>query len=328
MAMQIRKINIGTRNTVHVVALSDLGATDARCMDVTSDGTLYVADAGRHVIIKVYESGKINGAVVGSLNTAGNVNSNGITTDGNDARTNTPHSICCDSSGNIFVGDGNGTGYQLRRMSPSGVLSFLAGNYAFAGNVVNAMTGDNNGTLARFSPTATGMGLCADSAGVLYLADTGNSRIKKVWNSGKTTSMAGDGTSSFANGTGMDAKFNVPTDCCVDAHGNLFVADSAGRRIRKITESGVVTTLAGNGSAALTDSDNGDNVRFNTPIRICMDPSQQFMYVMDRTNAAIRKVHTSGKTTTFCHYNDAGSNAVGDICVDKSGFLYILENNS
>lgn len=326
MAMQIRKINIGTRDEVHRVVLSDLGATDARAMDVSADGTLYVADAGRHVIIKVYESGKVSGVTVGALSTAGNVNADGITLDGNDARTNTPHSMAVDSSGNIFVGDGNGTGYQLRRMSPSGRIVFLAGNYAFAGNVVNTIDGDNDGTKARFTPTATGMGLCVDSAGVLYLADTGNSRIKKIWSSGKTTSMAGDGTSAFANGTGGSAKFNVPTDCCVDAHGSIYVADSAGRRIRKITESGVVTTLAGNGSSGSTDADSGDDVRFNTPIRICMDSGQQFMYVMDRGNNAIRKVWTSGKTTTFCSLDDVGGNAVGDICVDHSGFLYILED--
>lgn len=327
MAMRIRKINIGTRDTVHVVALSQLGITNARGMDVSANGTLYVTDAGRHGVIKVYENGVVNGAVVGDLGTTGNVNSDGITADGNDARLNTPRSICCDRSDNIIVGDGNGTGYQLRKMSPSGVLSYMAGNYAFAGNISNPMnSGGNDGTISRFSPTTTGMGCCVDKSGVVYMADTGNSRIKKIWAGGKTTSLAGDGTNSFANGTGSTAKFNVPTDCCVDAHGNVYVADSAGRRVRKITESGVVTTLAGNGSSGTTDAAAGHDVRFNTPIRICMDSGQQFMYVMDRTNAAIRKVWTSGKTTTFCHYNDGGGTNVGDICVDNSGFLYILES--
>lgn len=322
MAMQIRKINIGTRDTVHRVVLSDLGATDARAMDVSADGTLYVADAGRHVIIKVFESGRVLGSTVGTLSTSGNVNATGILTDGNDARTNTPHSMCVDGSGNIFVGDGNGTGYQIRRMSPSGRISFLAGNYEFAGNVVNSLT-SNDGTTARFSPTANGMGMCVDSAGVLYLADTGNHRVKKIWNSGKTTSMAGT-SASFANGTGGDALFNTPSDVCVDGHGNLFVADSSNNRVRKITESGVVTTLAGTASSGSTDGAGAD-ARFNNPIRICMDPGFQFMYVMDRGNSAIRRVEQGGKTNTFMYYQDSGSSRIGDICVDKSGFLYILE---
>lgn len=327
MAMQIRKINIGTRDTVHVVALSDLGATDARAMDVTSDGTLYVADAGRHVIIKVFESGRISGVTVGALNTAGNVNSTGIATDGLDARTNTPHSLCCDSSGNIYVGDGNGTGYQLRRMSPSGVISYFSGNYAFAGDVVNNTTGGNDNTVTRFTPTATGMGICVDSYGTVYIADTGVNKIKKIWSSGKSTSMAGGVTAGFANGVGDAVWFNTPTDCCVDAHGNVYVADSVNNRIRKVGESGVVTTLAGLGTASFVSGD-GATATFSNPIRICMDPSQQFMYVMDRANSAIRKVMTSGQTSTFCHFNNAGGNIVGDICVDNSGFLYILENNS
>lgn len=324
MAMQIRKINIGTRDTVHVVALSAIGATDARAMDVSPDGTLYVADAGRDVVIKVFESGTISGAVVGHISTAGNVNADGITVTGNTARLNTPMGLCVDNSNNIYVGDG-GSGFQIRRMSPSGRIVFMAGNYDFAGNVVNAID-TNDGTAARFSPTTTGMGMAVDKAGIVYMADTGNSRIKKIWPSGKTTSMAGDGTSSFANATGGSAKFNVPLDCCVDSHGNVYVADKTNNRIRKVTESGVVTTLSG-GATGFTDGAGGD-AQFALPVRVCMDPSDQFLYVMDKTNAAIRKVETSGKTTTFCHYNVPSANSVGDICVDNSGFLYILENNS
>jgi len=322
MAMQIRKINIGTRDTVHIVALADLGATDARCMDVNLDGTLYVADAGRQVVIKVFESGKISGAVAGSLNTAGNVNSDGIATDGNDARLNTPHSICCDKSGNIFVGDGNGTGYQLRLLSPSGKLSYFAGNYEFAGDVCNTITGNDN-TVSRFTPTATGMGMTVDSAGTVYLADTGNHKIKKIWQGGRTTSMAGVST-GFANGTGGVAQFASPRDVAVDHQGNCYVADTGNNRIRKITESGVVTTLAGTGTGSYDEGD-GETATFTTPSRIVMDPSNNFFYVMDVGNAAIRKVMTSGQTTTFCSYNVPAGSTVGDICVDNSGFLYILE---
>jgi len=326
MAMQIRKINIGTRDTVHVVALTDLGATDARAMDVTSDGTLYVADAGRDVIIKVFESGRVNGAVVGTLNTAGNVNSDGIATDGQDARTNTPHSLCVDSSGNVYVGDGNGTGYQLRKMSSSGVISYFSGNYAFAGDVVNATTNGNDNTVARFSPTATGMGISVDSAGSVYIADTGNNKIKKIWSSGKATTIAGGGTAGYSNTPGNGAWFNDPRDLCVDHQGNCYIADTTNHRIRKVGESGVVSTVAGLGVASFLSGD-GLTATFSSPSRICMDPSNNFFYVMDVGNAAIRKVMTSGQTSTFCSYNVPAGSTVGDICVDHSGFLYILEKN-
>ena len=324
MSMQIRKINADTRTTTNIVALSALGATDARAMDVGSNGTLYVADAGRDVVIKVFASGEIDGAIVGHLNTTGNVNADGITVTGNTARLNTPYGLCMDRSGRIFVGDGSG-GWQIRRLSTSGTIAFLAGNYAFSGDAVNTIDGDNDGTKARFKSAAGGMGMAVDRAGVIYLADTGNHKIKKIWDSGKCTSMAGATGGGFANGNGPSASFSSPADVAVDNHGNVYVADASNHRIRKVTESGDVFTLAGTGTASFVNG-TGAVATFNSPSRICIDPSNQFLYVMDFNNSAIRKVDMTGNVTTFCHFNPPATQ--GDICVDNSGFLYILENNS
>jgi sugar lactone lactonase YvrE len=207
-------------------------------------------------------------------------------------------------------------------MSPSGKISFFAGNYEFAGDVVNSIT-NNDGTISRFTATTTGMGMTVDSAGTVYLADTGNHKVKKIWSSGRSTSMAGV-SSGFANGTGGSAQFDAPRDVAVDHQGNVYVADTGNNRIRKIGESGVVTTLAGTGTGSFVDGD-GATATFTTPSRIVMDPSNNFFYVMDAGNAAIRKVMTSGQTSTFCSYNVPTGVIVGDICVDNSGFLYILE---
>lgn len=318
MANRIRKINIGTRDTKHIVALTALNASDSRAMDVGPDGTLYVADAGHHQIVKVFESGRIRGAVVGSTSTSGNINADGIVKDGNDARTNTPHSICVDKSGNIYVGDGT-VGYQIRRMSSHGRIVLFAGNAAFAGDIVG-----NTGSDARFTPTAAGMGICVDAAGQVYIADSGNHKIKKIWESGKITTLAGNHT-GFANGTGTSALFAAPADCCVDNHSNIYVADTSNNRIRKITESGVVTTLAGGSSSGSTDG-NAYAAKFNAPVRVCIDPSNQFLYVLDSGNSAIRRVTMNGVVNTFCHYSPPTSSH-GDICVDNSGFLYILEKD-
>lgn len=322
MSMQIRKVNIGSRNTTHIVALSALNSTRAQAIDVSNNGTLYMADYTRDVILKVYENGSVSGAVLGHIGSAGNVNSDGIVVTGNSARLTSPLSICVDGSDNIFIGDGTSPGFQIRRMSPSGRVSFMAGNGSFSGDVVNNTTGSNDGTIARFSNSSNGMGLCVDKAGVVYLADTGNHKIKKVWNSGKTTSMAGS-TAGFANATGNPARFNTPFDVTVDLHGNVYVADHNNHRIRKVTESGNVFTLAGTGTASFVDG-NGATATFNNPCRICIDPGQQFLYVMDHSNSAIRRVDMTGNVTTFCSYNPPASGE-GDICVDKSGFLYILE---
>lgn len=321
MAMRIRKINIGTRETANVVALTSLNSTDARCIDVSADGTLYVADAGHHHIIKVYESGRIAGAVVGHTDSSGNVNSTGIATTGNDARVNTPRSICVDNSGNIYCGDGAaGAGYQIRRMSPSGKVSLFAGNAAFLGDTIG-----DTGSDVRFRSTVGGMGLAVDKAGTVYICDTGNNKIKKIWSSGKCNTLAGHQSAGSTNATGTDARFSAPADCCVDNQGNVYVADTTNNRVRKITESGVVTTLAGTGTASLVNGD-GATATFSSPRRICIDPSNQFLYVLDFGNKAVRRVNMHGQTASFCHIQVSATQC--DICVDGSGFLYILENST
>lgn len=327
MAMQIRKINSDTRQVAHVVALTALNTSRSQAIDVSGNGTLYLADYANDVILKVFENGILNGAILGHIGASGNVNADGITVTGNSARMTNPGSICVgQKGGHAFFGDGNGTGWQIRRMSSSGTCSYFAGNYAFAGDVVNNTVGDNDGTLSRFSPANNGMGMCVDRAGRVYIADTGNNKIKKIWESGHTTSLAGGGTAGMANATGNAAWFNSPKDCCVDNQGNVYVADSANHRIRRVTESGVVSTLSGTSFNGYQDG-NATNAYWGSPERICIDPSNQFLYVLDRTNNAVRKVDMNGNVSTICPYLPSAS-GLGDICVDNSGFLYILENAS
>jgi DNA-binding beta-propeller fold protein YncE len=181
-----------------------------------------------------------------------------------------------------------------------------------------------DGSQVRFGNVGVaGMGLDVDKAGRVYVADTANHKIKKLWESGKSTRLAGS-TSGFVNATGPLAKFNSPYDCCVDNQGNVYVADTGNHRIRKITESGVVTTLAGT-TAGFVDG-NGIVAKFNTPKRIEIDDGNQFLYVLDAGNLAIRRVDMHGNVNTFMPYNIPPL-GIGDIAVDRSGFLYVLEND-
>jgi sugar lactone lactonase YvrE len=327
MANRIRKINTSTRSTVHVVILSDL-VPGARIqgIDVSTNGTIYAADYAKQIVYKIYEHGKVNGALVGKINVAGDVDASGRQgSDGNTARLDHPLGICVDKSDNIYVG--SGYGMVIRRVSPSGRSRVFAGKYATPGDVVAGMD-DNvtDGSKARFgNPGSLAcMGLDVDKAGRVYVADTANNKVKKLWESGKSTRLAGS-TAGFVNAIGPNAKFNLPYDLCVDNQGNVYVADANNNRIRKVTESGVVTTLAGT-TAGFVDG-NGLTSKFTSPRRVEIDDGNQFLYVLDYGNAAIRRVDMHGNVHTFMPYN-VPPVGCGDIAVDRSGFLYVLENDS
>ncbi len=190
-------------------------------------GTLYVADSTNHTIRKVTSAGVVT-TVAGSAGIAGYAD--GTTSA---ARFNNPTGIALDSSGNIYVADT--TNNLLRKITPAGVVTTVAGVVGVVGS------SDGVGSNALFN---TPGGLAVDGSGNVYLADTGNSSIRKVTPAGLVTTLAGlPGVAGFKDGTGSDAWFNQPKALTVDGTGNVFVADTGNASIRLITPAGVVTTL-------------------------------------------------------------------------------------
>lgn len=320
MASRIRKFNTATGTTRALLTSSSLNASSRwGGIEVSNNGTVYVADILNYVVYKIFEQGTVSGALAGKINTAGDVLINPVGTgnDGSDARFEVPFGICVDSSDNIFVSDR--TNKKIKKLSPHGKVQAIAGS---------GSTGDgisDNGSAATFSTTLGG--ICVDAAGVLYVTDTGNHKIKKIWPSGKVQTIAGGpggtGVTGIANGVGNAARFASPEDCCVDKYGVIYVADTANNRIRKIDTNGNVTTLAGSTPAATTDGQ-GMDARFNAPKRVACDPSGQFLYVLDG-NGAIRRVTAAGKVTSIGTYFIHPGTYRNDLCVDKSGFLYVNE---
>ena len=141
---------------------------------------------------------------------------------------------------------------------------------------------DGTGTNARFNNP---FGITCDSSNI-YVADTLNNRIRKITPGGVVTTLAG-GTSGYNDGTGTNALFNYPYGITCDSS-NIYVADSANNRIRKITPGGVVTTVAG-GTSGYNDG-TGTNALFNNPNGITCDSSN--IYVADSFNNLIRKINT------------------------------------
>ncbi len=237
------------------------------------------------------------------------------------ASFNTPTAITLDSVGNLFVADSGN--HRIRKITSAGIVSSLAGSGT-------AAYVDGSGTGASFT---TPDGLAIDSTGFLFVAEWGSHRIRKVSSAGNVTTFAGSGTGSFANGTGTLASFNAPYGLCIDATDILFVADSANHRLRKVTSTGVVTTIAGSGTGAYLDG-TGTGANFFNNNGVCID-SLGNLFVADSGNHRIRKVTSSGEVTTFAGSGAASfSDGIGTvaifnspygICVDGSGNLLVSD---
>lgn len=198
----------------------------------------------------------------------------------------------------------------------------------------NGMVGfiDATGSAARFYGPP---GLCVDTFGNIYVADQGNYRIRKITPDGVVSTFAGS-TNGYVNGTGTAAKFGGPRDICMDSSGNFYVADWFTHTIRKISPTGVVTTLAGNGVAGNANGI-GTSAQFNQPTKLAIDPSGNIYVVeLGLLSNKIRKITPNGVVTTFAgsgvngYVDGIGTSAqfdnIKDICVDNSGNLFVADN--
>lgn len=319
MTDHIRKLNIGSRNTVNKVILSGLGASSLRSVDVSLDGTIYGVDTSRHMVYKIFEDGRLLGALDGHVSTSGHVNDQGLLgSTGLTARLSSPVGLCVDASGNIYVGDQSST--LILKISSSGRCVDYVGLGGTSGDAVA-----DDARSVRFG--GGGLGLAVDAAGVLYVADTANHKIKKVLPGGKTVVLAGGNASNSGNvnGNGQTARFSSPQDVAVAPDGTVYVADTGNNRIRKIDTSGNVVTLAG-GASGFVDGI-GNAALFNSPRRICLTPDGKFGFVLDHGNNCIRRFDMHGNVTTLCPWLPT-TTGTGDLMMDNSGFLYVLENNS
>jgi uncharacterized protein (TIGR02145 family) len=172
----------------------------------------------------------------------------------------------------------------------------------FAGSGASGDT-DGIGATASFNSPS---GVAVDASGNVYVAEFGNNKIRKITSAGIVSSFAGSGTSGAVDGQGADASFSQPMGVAVDTTGNIYVADTGNNKIRKITSSGYVTTIAGSGIQGDTD-DVGDAASFNYPTGVAIDVLGN-MYVSDYYNHKIRKITPMGTVSTF-----AGNEINGDI---------------
>lgn len=240
-------------------------------------GNLYVADIYNHQIRKIDITGAVT--VFAGNGKPGFVNASTAL----NASFAFPVDLAIDADGNLLVVDeGNNA---IRKISVSGVVSTYAGT-GFAGS-----QDDANPLKASFNQPN---GIAIDKKGTVFVADQLNHRIRKISVAGVVSTFAGSGIAGSADNTvGKLANFNHPRTIAIDKLGNLFVGDVANNKIRKITETGIVTTLAGTGAAGSRDDSLGMRVGFYFPNGLTLDESGN-LFVADQLNNKIRKISTNG----------------------------------
>ena len=278
-----------------------------------SNGNIYVADSGNHIIRKITPSGVVS-TFAGS--TPGFSDGTGTT-----AQFNRPFGIAVDDQDNIYVNDSDNT--KIRKITPNGVVSTLAGSSSgFA---------DGQGADAKFNGP---FGLAIDAENNLYVADYYNNRIRKITPSGEVSTFAGSGTSGNVDGQGINAQFNNPIGITVDLNGNIYVGDESSNNIRKIASTGEVTTLAGS-SSGFADGQ-GVNAQFRNLTGLASD-KQGNIYAADYFNNRIRKITPTGLVTTFTGSTAGATNGTGataqfenpyDVIVDSNYDVYVADRGN
>ena len=205
----------------------------------------------------------------------------------------------------------------------------------FAGTAGSSGSSDGSGSAARFANPAD---VAIDSAGNIYVADTGNHTVRMINPAGVVTTLAGQAGISGSNDGTSTASFNHPAGVAVDSAGNIYVADTDNNEVRKVTAAGVVTTLAGAAGTSGSSDGSGSAASFNGPSGIVADATGN-LYVADTLNDTIRKVTSAGAVTTIAGV--AGSNGFADgagsaarfhgpqgLALDFSGNLFVADTNN
>jgi sugar lactone lactonase YvrE len=229
---------------------------------------------------------------------------------GTSATFYSPRGIALDTSGNVYVADTLNT--IIRKITSSRVVSTLAGGVGQLGHA------DGTGTNSNFYNPS---GIAIDSNGNIYVADLNNHRIRKITPSGHVTTLAGNGSAGYNDGSGTTVMFNKPSGVVVDTSGNVYVSDEYNHRIRKINSTGFVTTFAGNGSKGYIEG-LGTNAQFHQPNGIAIDPFGNLV-VVDHVNNNFRNISSSGNVSTIT--GGVGFTYPTDVAVDASGNIYVVD---
>jgi uncharacterized protein (TIGR03437 family) len=286
-------------------------------------GALLIADSNN------FRARSIVRGVISTIAGNGNYKYTGDGGPSTSATLAAPSGVVIDGAGNINICDNFAN--RVRTVNAFGIINLTAGTSApgFAGD----------GAPATLASLADCDGMALDSAGNLYIADTGNRRIRKISKAGIISTYAGNGNNNFSGDGGVAtlAALSGPQGVAVDAQGNVYIADTGNSRIRKVSTAGIITTLAGTGVAGYS-GDNGPAIaaELNTPVRLTVDTSGN-LYVSDSNANVVRRISAAGTITTFAGNGTAGFSGDGrlataaalnnphGLAIDASGGLLIAD---
>jgi outer membrane protein assembly factor BamB/sugar lactone lactonase YvrE len=296
-------------------------------LSVDSSNHLYVANGGAFLVEK------IDLATTQVTDVAGNRTPSWSGDGGQStaAQLGNPYAIAVDAAGNKYIADDQNS--AIRKISPNGVITTVAGDG------YSRYSGD--GGLAIYAELNDTRGVVLDAAGNIYISDAGNQRIRKVdHSSGIITTIAGGNGAGYSgdNGPAIQAQINFPSQVAVDNAGNLYIADTANQRVRKVDGFGNIITVAGNGTAGYSgDGGPATAALLNRPLGLALDSANN-LFISDSKNNVVRRVdHSTGYITTVAGNGTAGLGGDGHaatmamlngpfgLAFDGSGNLYIAD---
>jgi uncharacterized protein (TIGR03437 family) len=292
---------------------------------VDGAGNLFISDLGQHRIRKV------SNGVVTTYAGDGVAGYSGDSGPAIDAQLHSPGSIACDGSGNLYIADQLNS--YIRRVGTDGTITSVAGNGT------PGFSGD--GGPASAARITVFNGIAVDSAGNIYFADDSTSRIRKIDVNGIIATVAGNGVAGFSGDGGLatSAQLSSPSGVAVDSAGNLYIADANNFRVRKVSATGIVSTIAGTGAQGYSgDGGPASSALLGRVDGIAIDASGN-LYIVDGV-VRIRKISAGGIITTIA--GSAASGYAGDggpatsaqlsrptaLAVDASGDVFIADTNN
>jgi len=250
---------------------------------VDAAGNLFISDSSNNRVRRVDAGTGLISTVAGNGN-PGFSGDNGLAIN---ATLNNPSGLALDGAGNLYIADSNNDAVRMVSAA-TGVITTVAGIGGQQGR-----TGDGGAATAAMLNTPNGVAF--DAAGDLYIADTGNSIVRKVNTAGTISTFAGNGTFSYS-GDGQlaaAAALNSPWGLAASAAGDVYIADLNNNRIRMVNASGIISTVAGNGQSGFAGDGQGATLALlNNPAGVAVDAGGN-LYIADSGNDVVRKVNAA-----------------------------------